>query len=224
MHMSWSLPVFGSLLLFLAACLGLYLGVKESKPKGFPAEQWETVEVTGRFRAGLPGKHEQGSCTTLGLTLDLYVCEPTSTSLFVVGLTQHELPPDRSMRETGRRLEEVCTTALRRMAGHRWKETHREAIPGTYECRQLVVNIDDPRSPVPTSILPGGYLTSWSDRRSLWPAGGQGVAIIRFYQAHNRVFVLLAAGKEIDHKHPDVKYLFDSFEILDPSARTVVSP
>jgi len=224
MHMSWSLPVFGTLLLFLAAGLGLYLGVKESKPKGISAEQWETVELTGRFRARLPCKHEQGSCTTLGLNLELYVCEPTSTSLFVVGLTQYELLPDRTVRESGRRLEEVCTAALRRMAGHRWKETHREAIPGTHECRQLVVSIDDQRSPVPTSILPGGYLTSWSDRRSLWPAGGQGVAIIRFYLAHNRVFVLLAAGKEIDLKHPDVKYLFDSFEIMDSSAKTVVSP
>jgi hypothetical protein len=221
MHLSWSLPVFGTLLLFVAAGVGLYLGVKAIKPKGIPTEQWVAVEVVDRFRARLPGKFEKSSTEAFGLPLQFYLCEPNSDSLFAVGLTPKELTPDQSSRPASRRLDDFCAAAITRMDRRRWRELYRETINADpHQCRQLVFSIDDPKGVVRPSRALGGYMfpesNEFSEPQTLWPLGGRGHAVIRFYLAHGRAFVILAAGKEIDLKHPDVKCLFESLEILDP--------
>src|SRR5207249_3150569 len=40
--------------------------------------------------------------------------------------------------------------------------------------------------------------------------------IQRVYYAHGRAFIVMIGGRGLEPDHPNVKMLFDSFEILDP--------
>src|SRR5207253_5717562 len=62
------------------------------------------------------------------------------------------------------------------------------------------------------------------ERKTPWMSGGSGKVIARFYLAHGRLFVVAAAGRNFESRQPNVKRLFDSFEILDPASGPPTPP
>lgn len=216
----YGIPLFG----LAAVGVGLYLALRAIDPPTIPAENWETVEVLGRFRAKLPGSSVKRTTSRLGPGMEVYVCEPNETSLYLVGCSRDLLPTAQLERPPNKALDTVCDSVISGLSGLGWKEIKREPTQGgLHEGKLLVASVFVPRSEGYRieKRIPGGYLTSSQDGymqrpQGAWAAWDSGKVIARYHLAYGRVFVVLAGGPSFEARQENVKRLFDSFEILDP--------
>lgn len=219
----------------LLGCCGiggaLWWGIHAWDPPAIPEKLWETVEVPGRFRAKLPGPSEKKTTWRLGgVPMEVHISEPNRDSIYIVGCSKDVLPADKLSRPPNKLLDELANTTLGGLGGRGWKEARRDpAPPGLFEGLQLGITVNQPNVPVPERRYPAGYLThdpqgALDLPQMLWPSGGSGRIILRFYLAHGRLVVVLAAGRNFQARQENVQRLFNSLELLEPGAEPPAPP
>jgi hypothetical protein len=177
----------GVCVLFVAVGLIARAVYRMRPPPVIPDAQWQTVEVSGYYKAQLPGPSITVPIKSDQTTLKMKICEPDPDSSYALGSGawgRWESQPEQDAA-----LGVMCTRMVEALVkeggGH---ELNRERITlGPYRGMELVIRVPKVR----------------------------GKAIVRVYFADDRMIMAIAAGPRLEPDHPNVRKLFDSLEITD---------
>lgn len=158
-------------------------------PKEIAADQWKPHEIPGRYKVLMPAQPTQQSQAAGGMKVILYGAEPDKQSMYAVGYSEGQLPPERLRLSQEALLNDACDGAVANSGG---TQVSREPCKlGNYVGKELVVRI--PR--------------------------GSGKLISRvFLTRGGRLYIVMCGGRGFEPGQPNVKRFLDSFEITEGGA------
>jgi len=178
------------------ALMALFIwGVSSAFELGPPPDSWQTFEVPNRFRVKLPppGRPGQVVQDMMGLKVAAYHLSLDRDSVYAISYMEGELPPGRRSLPVDQLLNDSCDGAVANTPGG--KEISRKSITlGPHAGKQVVIRV----------------------------AEGRGKIIMRVYihAINKRLFTVLAGGEGFEPRDKSVRWLFNSFEILDDGSPT----
>jgi hypothetical protein len=194
----WSaLGVVCVVLLGVGMVFGLRVALRTPPPREIAAELWQPFEVPGRCRVLFPGPSHRQENNFGTMKLVMHSCEPDKDSVYGIGYTEGQLPPDRRNLPTEVLLTDACNGSAANLENMGAKEVRREPVQlGPYPGKQLVMSI-------PRAI---GHMIS------------------RCYIADGRLYIIMCGGRGFDTGQANVNRFFESFQILDAGNAGVQPP
>lgn len=192
------LPLSTGIALTVAAAVGLgvFLAMRPAVRGEIPEAAWQAVEVPGLFRAKLPGTPRPEPKRDPETGLLTFGVSPDKDSAYEVGFSEQPLPLAQLGGKVDPLVDQLTELLSKDVVDAGGKEMKRAKLTRPHPGREVVLQLPRERGRVVQRVL-----------------------LVR-----GRVFVLTAAGPDLDADHPNVARLFRSFEPLEGAAGALPPP